>query len=110
MYISASAPDAPPLSDTMIGCFIRLFFCTAAWSMRAIWSDAPPAPAATTISTGLLGSQAKDGALVAVTANTLDAQSATWKRLLDMISLPNSRRFLIIDRRHFFASLPRLGN
>ena len=59
MYISASAPDAPPFSDTTIGCFIRLFFCTAACIMRAIWSDAPPAPAATTISTGLLGSQAK---------------------------------------------------
>jgi len=26
MYISASAPEAPPLSDTTIGCFIRLFF------------------------------------------------------------------------------------
>ena len=58
MYISASAPDAPPFSDTTIGCFIRLFFWIAACIMRAIWSDAPPAPAATTISTGLVGSQA----------------------------------------------------
>src|SRR5690349_25108005 len=58
MYISASAPEAPPLSDTTIGCFIRLFFWMAACIMRAIWSDAPPAPAATTISTGLVGSQA----------------------------------------------------
>src|ERR1041384_8814006 len=58
MYMSASAPDAPPFSDTTIGCFIRLFFCTAACIMRAIWSDAPPAPAATMISTGLVGSQA----------------------------------------------------
>src|SRR3954452_17314726 len=58
MYISASAPEAPPLSDTTIGCFIRLFFWIAACISRAIWSDAPPAPAATTISTGLLGSQA----------------------------------------------------
>ena len=57
MYISASAPDAPPLSDTTIGCFIRLFFWIAACIMRAIWSEAPPAPAATTISTGLVGSQ-----------------------------------------------------
>src|SRR3954466_10542390 len=58
MYISASAPDAPPLSDTTIGCFMRLFFWIAACIIRAIWSDAPPAPAATTISTGLVGSQA----------------------------------------------------
>src|SRR5712671_3613612 len=58
MYINASAPDAPPFSDTTIGCFIRLFFWIAACIIRAIWSEAPPAPAATTISTGLVGSQA----------------------------------------------------
>src|ERR1041384_900436 len=58
MYISASAPEAPPFSDTTIGCFISLFFLIAACIIRAIWSDAPPAPAATTISTGLLGSHA----------------------------------------------------
>ncbi len=58
MYISASPPDAPPLSETTIGCFIRLFFWIAACIIRAIWSEAPPAPAATTISTGLVGSQA----------------------------------------------------
>src|SRR5262249_61989493 len=68
MYIKASAPDAPPLSETTIGCFIRLFFCTAAWIMRAIWSDAPPAPAATTISTGLVGSHAAAGAAVSMSA------------------------------------------
>ena len=56
MYISASAPEAPPFSDTTMGCFIRLFFWIAACIMRAIWSEAPPAPAATTISTGLVGS------------------------------------------------------
>src|SRR5881227_1419007 len=63
MYISASAPDAPPLSDTTIGCFMRLFFWMAACIMRAIWSDAPPAPAATTISTGLVGSHASAGVM-----------------------------------------------
>lgn len=57
MYISASAPEAPPLSETTIGCFIRLFFWIAACIIRAIWSEAPPAPAATTISTGFAGSQ-----------------------------------------------------
>src|SRR5712671_7264194 len=64
IYMRASAPDAPPLSDTTIGCFIRLFFCTAACSMRAIWSEAPPAPAATTISTAFDGSHADAGAAV----------------------------------------------
>ena len=58
MYISASAPDAPPLSETTIGCFIRLFFWMAACIIRAIWSEAPPRPPATTISTGLVGSHA----------------------------------------------------
>src|SRR5690242_15234476 len=70
MYIKASAPEAPPLSETTIGCFIRLFFWIAACIIRAIWSEAPPAPAATTISTGLEGSQASAGLLtiMAVTA------------------------------------------
>src|SRR5437762_3939836 len=63
MYISASAPEAPPLSETTIGGFIRLFFWIAACIMRAIWSEAPPAPAATTISTGLVGSHAASGEL-----------------------------------------------
>src|SRR5258708_4242448 len=67
MYIKASAPDAPPLSETTIGAFIRLFFWIAACIIRAIWSDAPPAPAATTISTGLVGSQpATTGALASM--------------------------------------------
>src|SRR4029078_4756422 len=61
MYISASAPDAPPLSDTTIGCFIRLFFWIAACIIRAIWSDAPPAPADTTISNVFVGSSDADG-------------------------------------------------
>src|ERR1700750_2455488 len=68
MYIKASAPDAPPLSDTPIGCFIRLFFWIAACIIRAIWSDAPPAPAATTISTGLVGSQAAGAGTAAIRA------------------------------------------
>src|SRR3954471_13656203 len=58
IYMRASAPDAPPFSETTIGCFISPFFWMAACIMRAIWSEAPPAPAATTISTGLVGSHA----------------------------------------------------
>src|SRR5882672_6803903 len=69
MYISASAPDAPPLSDTTIGCFISLFFWMAACIIRAIWSEAPPAPAATTISTGLVGSHAMAGAHASMIAS-----------------------------------------
>src|SRR6476620_6372792 len=69
MYISASAPDAPPLSETTTGCFIRLFFWIADCIIRAIWSDAPPAPAATTISTGLVGSQATAGAVASTMAS-----------------------------------------
>jgi hypothetical protein len=49
------------LSDTTTGAFIKLFFWMAACIMRAIWSEAPPAPAATTISTGFVGSQAMAG-------------------------------------------------
>src|ERR1700704_112601 len=79
MYISASAPDAPPLSDTTMGCFISLFFWIAACIIRAIWSDAPPAPAATTISTGLVGSHAASAgaaAPVMTMANGMAAQAA----------------------------------
>src|SRR5450432_2330802 len=68
MYMSPSAPDAPPFSETTIGCFMRLFFWMAACIMRAIWSEAPPAPAATTISTGFVGSHAAVDALVSAIA------------------------------------------
>src|SRR6185369_8523974 len=40
----------------------------AACIIRAIWSDAPPAPAATTISTGLVGSQAASAGVLAIMA------------------------------------------
>src|SRR4029077_12970551 len=72
--MSASAPDTPPLRDTTIGCFIRPFFWIAACIIRAIWSDAPPAPAATTISTGLFGSQATAGAAASTMASAAVAQ------------------------------------
>src|SRR5689334_15276988 len=82
MYIKASAPDAPPFSDTTIGCFIRLFFWIAACIMRAIWSEAPPAPAATTISTGLLGSQA---AYVGPLTNMLIKAATAFRKCLTLI-------------------------
>src|SRR5207248_297598 len=87
MYISASAPDAPPFSDTTIGCFIRLFFWIAACIIRAIWSEAPPAPAATTISTGFVGSHpASAGVLKRMAASTAAAL------ILPISVVPISRR------------------
>src|SRR4051794_39529464 len=74
MYISASAPEAPPLSETPPGGFMGLFFGRAACIMRAFGSDPPPAPAATTISTGLFGSQATAGAAASTKASAAVAQ------------------------------------
>src|SRR5712671_5466410 len=86
MYISASAPEAPPLSETTIGAFIRLFFWIAACIIRAIWSEAPPAPAATTISTGLVGSQAIPGDAVARrSASAEPPHRHVWDRNLRMV-------------------------
>src|SRR5437016_9001431 len=82
MYIRASAPDAPPLSDTTIGCFIRLFFWMAACIIRAIWSEAPPAPAATTISTDFVGSHAAAG----TPANTIVASEPAQRQILAITS------------------------
>src|SRR5258706_6591323 len=76
MYRGASAPDAPPLSATPIGCFMGLFFWIAACIIRAIWSEAPPAPAATTISTGLVGSHARVGADARAIADSTASQIA----------------------------------
>src|SRR5258708_29984820 len=88
MYISASAPDAPPFSDTTIGCFIRLFFWMAACIILAIWSEAPPAPAATTISTGLLGSHAATTVeLAARNASVLATTNSLLMSLLLFISV-----------------------
>src|SRR5262245_56563445 len=83
MYMSASAPEAPPFNETTIGCFIRLFFWMAAWIMRAIWSEAPPAPAATTISTGLVGSHAAAAPL----ASTSPASAPANRPKLFLMSL-----------------------
>src|SRR6266567_8408034 len=107
MYINASAPDAPPLSETTIGCFIRLFFWIAACIIRAIWSEAPPAPAATTISTGLIGSHAAAGAAVSMSASAEAAHKQIRGRILAMAfssifaSGPSaSRRGSIAEPRH----------
>ena len=45
----------------------------AACIIRAIWSEAPPAPAATTISTGLVGSQAASAGVLAIMTVTAAA-------------------------------------
>src|SRR5215468_1984792 len=98
MYISASAPDAPPFSETTIGCFIRLFFWIAACIIRAIWSEAPPAPAATTISTGLVGSQpARQGVAVSAAARAA-------------VALIIFRTRFFLDACELFGSLPERGS
>src|SRR6185295_9228642 len=83
--MSASAPEAPPFSDTTIGCFIRLFFWTASCIMRAIWSEAPPAPAATTISTGFVGSHAATAGAAAKPSAATAAAMSPRRRILDGI-------------------------
>src|SRR5689334_8871280 len=88
MYINASAPEAPPLSVTTTGCFIRLFFWIAACIIRAIWSEAPPAPAATTISTGLVGSQAASAWVVAKTAAVASATRVKYLRIVSSCRYP----------------------
>src|SRR3981081_3544398 len=88
MYISASAPDAPPFSETTIGCFIKLFFWIAACIIRAIWSEAPPAPAATTISTGLVGSQAIAGTLDVAIAKQTAAVCTTLRMYSSLLFWP----------------------
>src|SRR5216684_7110084 len=109
MYISASAPDAPPLSDTTIGCFIRLFFWIAACIIRAIWSEAPPAPAATTISTGLVGSQPSiAGALASMAVSTAAVFTIFRTRYLPYVfvySGTNLRYYCAALRRRVQARL-----
>src|SRR5215813_5282919 len=55
----------------------------AACIIRAIWSDAPPAPAATTISTGLFGSHAIAGG---VTSTMVSAAPAPMQIVLIILS------------------------
>src|ERR1700674_1333350 len=105
MYINASAPDAPPLSETTIGCFMRLFFWMAACIILAIWSDAPPAPAATTISTGLFGSHAAAGA-GAVTA--AKGKAATAAKDTSFILLLLIKRLYGTGRAHSSRDAPSL--
>jgi hypothetical protein len=72
-----SAPAPPALLTTRMGCLISLFFATAAWMKRAIWSAPPPGPAGTTSSTGLVGSH---GAAMAEEAEARPAASASRVR------------------------------
>src|SRR4030088_1693130 len=100
MYISASAPDAPPLSETTIGCFIRLFFWIAACIMRAIWSEAPPAPAATTISTGFVGSHAIAGAPSSDAASTAVPHKNLFMAILPAVAPALAGRGLLLVLAH----------
>src|SRR5690242_17622019 len=112
MYIRASPPDAPPLSETTMGCFIRLFFWTADCIIRAIWSEAPPAPAATTISTGLVGSHANAGGAISAAPATAPATKQAFFSAFTMMSSPPcvGRWSLQPPHVHFrFGRTPRSG-
>jgi hypothetical protein len=89
--MTTSAPDAPPLRDTTAGAFIWLFFSIAACIIRAIWSEAPPAPAATTISTGLLNSQAFAGEKRTAALASSFASTAVALIDLDVRFFPGAR-------------------
>src|SRR5258706_6261619 len=102
MYINASAPEAPPFSETTIGCFIRLFFWMAACIILAIWSEAPPAPAATTISTGLEGSHATAGTAVS-------ASKASVPHLPNFMTPPKKRPRVYPRMPKTVATLCRLA-
>src|SRR6476659_2622757 len=101
--MSATAPEAPPFSDTTTGCFIRLFFWMAACIMRAIWSEAPPAPAATTISTGLVGSQAAIAALLKQAANAAANTAVLMVLLLSCIQAARRVGFAAHSARYSIA-------
>src|SRR5262245_580779 len=54
--------------------------------MRAIWSEAPPAPAATTISTGLVGSHAAAGPAASASANAVPAARQVFFVIVSSLS------------------------
>src|SRR5262249_2506330 len=83
----------------------------AACIIRAIWSDAPPAPAATTISTGLFGSHAIAGG---VASTIVSAARAPMQIVLIILSSLNCthgqrpcRRASCLLVGHFAAWRPR---
>jgi hypothetical protein len=59
----------------------------AACIILAIWSEAPPAPAATTISTGLVGSHAKAGAALSESMANAPAMHRILFELFGMVFL-----------------------
>src|SRR5262249_30189921 len=85
-------PQGPrPWGYTPLGFYSGPFFAPPVRSSRAFGGGTPPAPAATTISTGLVGSQACAGAPSARTANV--APPHKRKRLL-MVAIFVSLAFL----------------
>src|SRR5512140_1791543 len=114
MYMSASAPDAPPFRVTITGAFISLFFWIAACIIRAIWSEAPPAPAATTISTGFVGSQASACVVPKAKAVTAAAMAAKVLRVISLslevqtVLAPACPRSKSQDERRRVEALPVL--
>src|SRR5258708_30309039 len=85
-----------------MGCFINAFFWIAACIILAIWSEAPPAPAATTISTGLEGSHATAGTAVS-------ASKASGLHLPNVMTPPKKSPACIRGCRKQWAALGRLA-
>src|SRR5215212_724408 len=71
----------------------------AACIMRAIWSDAPPAPAATTISTGLVGSQAQAEPHAVASASTPIVRVHLFIVFLQVFELWSGRARQCLGRR-----------
>src|SRR6516225_8445514 len=63
----------------------------AACIIRAIWSDAPPAPAATTISTGLVGSHATAGSVASTIVSAVPAPRQIVLLILSSLNCTHAR-------------------
>src|SRR5215207_10744070 len=72
----------------------------AACIIRAIWSDAPPAPAATTISTGLVGSQAASAGVLAIMAVKTAAAFSICPTSFHPYVIVVFRKIIIATPRH----------
>src|SRR5215472_1408091 len=64
----------------------------AACIIRAIWSDAPPAPAATTISTGLFGSHAIAGGVASTIVSAAPAPMQIVLIILSSLNCTHGQR------------------
>src|SRR5258706_10614497 len=76
--------------------------------MRAIWSEAPPAPAATTISTGFVGSHAAIAGAFANTAASAAIAFITFRTRFLPYAFVYPGNFGVTQRRYLAASRRRV--